>query len=116
MNEKKKNDSLYCSVNNNTMGPVIIIPKLVPLFIQVFAWSSFSTIDVVEECSISQKVIKDNKTDLALFDTTGWKTTELNHTNPIPKDRILIVIKKSAYEKKQNEKYMRLKLIISKTF
>lgn len=46
-------------------------------------------LDVVEEGSISQKVIKDNITDLAQFDVTGWKTTELKHPNLIPKDRIL---------------------------
>lgn len=46
-------------------------------------------LDVVEEGSISQKVIKDNMTDLAQFDVTGWKTTELKHPNLIPKDRIL---------------------------
>ncbi|MFC9598110.1 pLS20_p028 family conjugation system transmembrane protein [Peribacillus butanolivorans] len=54
-----------------------------------FTDKAIDALDVVEEGSISQKVIKDNMTDLAQFDATGWKTTELNHPNRVPKDRIL---------------------------
>ncbi|MBK5502201.1 pLS20_p028 family conjugation system transmembrane protein [Peribacillus sp. TH14] len=54
-----------------------------------FTDKAIDALDVVEEGSISQKVIKDNMTDLAQFDVTGWNTTELKHPNRIPKDRIL---------------------------
>lgn len=54
-----------------------------------FTDKAIDALDVVEEGSISQKVIKDNITDLAQFDATGWKTTELNHPNRVPKNRIL---------------------------
>ncbi|WP_057914481.1 pLS20_p028 family conjugation system transmembrane protein [Peribacillus muralis] len=54
-----------------------------------FTDKAIESIDVVEEGSISQKVIKENMTDLAQFDVTGWTTTELKHPNRIPKDRIL---------------------------
>ncbi|TKH02738.1 hypothetical protein FC678_25690 [Peribacillus simplex] len=54
-----------------------------------FTDEAIDALDVVEEGSISQKVIKDNMTDLAQFDVTGWKTTELKHPNRIPKNRIL---------------------------
>ncbi|KRF67268.1 hypothetical protein ASG99_16765 [Bacillus sp. Soil768D1] len=54
-----------------------------------FTDKAIDALDVVEEGSISQRVIKDNMTDLAQFDATGWKTTELKHSNRIPKDRIL---------------------------
>jgi hypothetical protein len=53
-----------------------------------FTDKAIDALDVVEEGSISQKVIKDNMTDLAQFDVTGWNTTELKHPNRIPKDRI----------------------------
>ncbi|WP_053345761.1 pLS20_p028 family conjugation system transmembrane protein [Peribacillus butanolivorans] len=53
-----------------------------------FTDKAIDALDVVEEGSISQRVIKDNMTDLAQFDATGWKTTELKHSNRIPKDRI----------------------------
>ncbi|MBT2719066.1 pLS20_p028 family conjugation system transmembrane protein [Bacillus sp. ISL-57] len=54
-----------------------------------FTDKAIHALDVVEEGSISQEVIKDNITDLAQFDVTGWNTTELKHPNRIPKDRIL---------------------------
>ncbi|CAH0309765.1 hypothetical protein SRABI96_04937 [Peribacillus sp. Bi96] len=53
-----------------------------------FTDKAIDALDVVEEGSISQKVIKENMTDLAQFDVTGWNTTELKHPNRIPKDRI----------------------------
>ncbi|MFJ8071837.1 pLS20_p028 family conjugation system transmembrane protein [Peribacillus sp. NPDC096447] len=54
-----------------------------------FTDKAIDALDVVEEGSISQKVIKDNMTDLAQFDVTGWNTTELKHPNRIAKNRIL---------------------------
>lgn len=64
-----------------------------------FTDKAIDALDVVEEGSISQKVIKDNMTDLAQFDATGWKTTELNHPNRIPKDRILKINITQAIDK-----------------
>ncbi|MGW8426453.1 hypothetical protein ACWGJQ_13275 [Peribacillus simplex] len=37
-----------------------------------FTDKAIDALDVVEEGSISQKVIKDNMNDLAQFDATGW--------------------------------------------
>lgn len=54
-----------------------------------FTDDAIDALDVVEEGSISQKVIKDNMTDLSQFDLTDWKTTELKHPNRIPQDKIL---------------------------
>ncbi|MFY0779047.1 pLS20_p028 family conjugation system transmembrane protein [Peribacillus simplex] len=64
-----------------------------------FTDKAIDALDVVEEGSISQKVIKDNMTDLAQFDATGWKTTELNHPNRVPKDRILKINITQAIDK-----------------
>ncbi|PEJ34205.1 hypothetical protein CN689_08665 [Peribacillus butanolivorans] len=56
-----------------------------------FTDEPIDALDIFEVGSFSQKVIKDNMTDLAQFDVTGWKTTELKYPNRIPKDRILKV-------------------------
>ncbi|MFE0506906.1 pLS20_p028 family conjugation system transmembrane protein [Peribacillus butanolivorans] len=64
-----------------------------------FTDKAIDALDVVEEGSISQKVIKDNMTDLAQFDATGWKTTELNYPNRVPKDRILKINITQAIDK-----------------
>ncbi|QOS92062.1 pLS20_p028 family conjugation system transmembrane protein [Peribacillus sp. JNUCC41] len=64
-----------------------------------FTDKAIDALDVVEEGSISQKVIKDNMTDLAQFDTTGWRTTELKHPNRVPKDRILKINITQAIDK-----------------
>ncbi|CEG24544.1 pLS20_p028 family conjugation system transmembrane protein [Peribacillus simplex] len=64
-----------------------------------FTNKAIDALDVVEEGSISQKVIKDNMTDLAQFDATGWKITELNHPNRVPNDRILKINITQAIDK-----------------
>src|SRR3954454_12246043 len=42
-----------------------------------FTDDSITALDVDGNSSISQKVVKDNMTDLAQFELTGWETTEL---------------------------------------
>ncbi|MEC0276111.1 pLS20_p028 family conjugation system transmembrane protein [Peribacillus frigoritolerans] len=49
-------------------------------------------IDAIEEQSdgsTAEKIVKDNITDVAQFDGTGWKTTEPEHPNRIPTSSIL---------------------------
>ncbi|WP_203289388.1 pLS20_p028 family conjugation system transmembrane protein [Metabacillus sp. cB07] len=60
---------------------------------------AIDAIDVVEEGSISQKVVSENLIDLAQFDRTNWKTTELNPPNQIPKKRILNINITQAIDK-----------------
>ncbi|AXN41042.1 pLS20_p028 family conjugation system transmembrane protein [Peribacillus butanolivorans] len=64
-----------------------------------FTDKAIEAIDVVDEGSISQKVIKDNITDLAQFDVTGWKTSELKQPNRIPESRILKINITQAIDK-----------------
>ncbi|MDP9742294.1 UNVERIFIED_ORG: hypothetical protein QFZ59_004124 [Bacillus sp. B2I3] len=67
-----------------------------------FTDDAIKALDVVEDGSISQKVVKDNLTDLAQFDVTDWRTTELAHPNRIPKDRILKINITQAIDKDFN--------------
>lgn len=53
-----------------------------------FTDKAIDALEVLEEGSISQKVIKDNMTDLALFDENGWKNSDLDQPNKIPESKI----------------------------
>ncbi|MCY8232007.1 pLS20_p028 family conjugation system transmembrane protein, partial [Priestia endophytica] len=59
-------------------------------------------IDAIEEQSdgsTAEEIVKDNITDLAQFDVTGWKTTELEHPNKIPESKILKINITQAIDK-----------------
>ncbi|ECP9029945.1 pLS20_p028 family conjugation system transmembrane protein [Peribacillus frigoritolerans] len=59
-------------------------------------------IDAIEEQSdgsTAEKIVKDNITDVAQFDATGWKTTELEHPNLIPANKILKINITQAIDK-----------------
>ncbi|MFY0761022.1 pLS20_p028 family conjugation system transmembrane protein [Metabacillus dongyingensis] len=67
-----------------------------------FTDDAIDALDVVEESSISQKIVKENMIDLAQFDRTSWKTTELKQPNRIPQDRILKINITQAIDKNFN--------------
>lgn len=54
-----------------------------------FTDEAINALDVNGEGTLSQKIVKDNMTDLTQFDITGWQTTELEYPNKISGDRIL---------------------------
>ncbi|CDQ41537.1 pLS20_p028 family conjugation system transmembrane protein [Virgibacillus salexigens] len=53
-----------------------------------FSTRAINAIDVGEDDTVSSKVIKDNMTDVAQFDSNGWKTPELENPNKIPQDNV----------------------------
>jgi hypothetical protein len=53
-----------------------------------FTDAAIDAVDVNEDGTISEKIIKEGITDVALFDVNGWKSTELEESNNIPQERI----------------------------
>lgn len=54
-----------------------------------FTDDAIEAIEENQKGSTAEKIVKDNITDVAQFDATGWKTTESEHPNRIPASKIL---------------------------
>ncbi|MEC0301183.1 pLS20_p028 family conjugation system transmembrane protein [Peribacillus frigoritolerans] len=54
-----------------------------------FTDDAVSVLEEQSDGSTAEKIVKDNITDVAQFDGTGWKTTEPEHPNRIPTSSIL---------------------------
>ncbi|MCA1024440.1 pLS20_p028 family conjugation system transmembrane protein [Halobacillus litoralis] len=56
-----------------------------------FTNEAVEAIDVNSTSSVSEKIVKDNLTDLVQFDLNGWETTKLEEPNKIAPENILKV-------------------------
>ncbi|MFP7159169.1 hypothetical protein SFC34_25260 [Priestia aryabhattai] len=71
-----------------------------------FTNQAIDTVDLDGDSTVSERIIKQNITDVAQFDVNGWKTPKLKEPNKVPQNRIdLIDITEKIDDKfKVNEK------------
>ncbi|KNH19045.1 hypothetical protein ACS78_21820, partial [Priestia megaterium] len=56
-----------------------------------FTDQAIDAVDLNGESTVSEKIIKQNITDVAQFDVNGWETTKLKKPNKVPQNRIDLI-------------------------
>src|SRR6478752_4489366 len=56
-----------------------------------FTDKAIDAVDLGGDSTVSEKIIKQNITDVAQFDVNGWKTPKLKETNKVPQNRIDLI-------------------------
>ncbi|KAB2486550.1 pLS20_p028 family conjugation system transmembrane protein [Priestia endophytica] len=89
MNKKLNREQI--AINLFISIGVIVLLNVGMLKADKFTDEAVDAVDLNEEGTTSEKIIKDGITDIAQIDVNGWKTTDLKKPNKVPQKNIKMI-------------------------
>ncbi|RPK03135.1 pLS20_p028 family conjugation system transmembrane protein [Priestia endophytica] len=89
MNKKLNREQI--AINLFISIGVIVLLNVGMLKVDKFTDEAVDAVDLNEEGTTSEKIIKDGITDVAQLDVNGWKTTDLKKPNKVPQKNIKMI-------------------------
>lgn len=89
MNKKLNREQI--AINLFISIGVIVLLNVGMLKADKFTDEAVNAVDLHEEGTTSEKIIKDGITDIAQIDVNGWKTTDLKKPNKVPQKNIKMI-------------------------